>query len=80
MPSAEPNSNSSADRCVGDAGVLVPAFFKSAYDPATNPMFKRWHARRVMGMPKHVVRESFAPLFSGPGQVGIGEQSAGLPG
>jgi pimeloyl-ACP methyl ester carboxylesterase len=78
MPSAEPNSNSSADRCVGDAGVLVPAFFKSAYDPATNPMFKRWHARRVMGMPKHVVRKSFAPLFSGPGQVGIGEQSAGF--
>jgi pimeloyl-ACP methyl ester carboxylesterase len=60
----------------GDPAALVPAFFQSAYDPATNPMFKSLHARRVMGMPRHVVRESFGPLFSGPGQIGIGEQSA----
>lgn len=64
------------DLQAGDPSVVVPAFFQSAYDPATNPMFKRWHARRVLGMPKHVVRESFAPLFSGPGQVGVGEESA----
>jgi len=64
------------DLQIGDPSVVVPAFFQSAYDPATSPAFKRWHARRVMGMPKHVVRESFAPLFSGPGQVGVGEESA----
>src|SRR5690606_18034369 len=63
---------------VGDPHVLVPAFFQSAYDAATDPAFKRWHARRAQGMPVHVVRESFAPLFSGGGQVGIGEESAKL--
>lgn len=60
----------------GDPGLVVPEFFKTAYDAATDPAFKRWHARRVQGMPTHVVRESFAPLFSGPDQVGIGDASA----
>lgn len=66
------------DLDVGDPGLVVPAFFQSAYDPATDPAFKRWHARRVQGMPTHVVRASFAPLFFGADQVGIGEASARL--
>jgi len=64
------------DLKVGDPGIVVPALFQHAYDPATDPAFKRWHARRVQGMPTHVVRESFAPLFAGPDQVGAGEASA----
>jgi pimeloyl-ACP methyl ester carboxylesterase len=64
------------DLNVGDPGVVVPALFQLVYDPATDPGLKRWHARRVQGMPAHVVRESFAPLFFGRGQVGIGEASA----
>lgn len=64
------------DLNAGDPGVVVPALFKLVYDRATDPALKRWHARRVQGMPPHVVRESFAPLFFGPDQVGIGEASA----
>lgn len=59
-----------------DPGVVVPAMFQLVYASTTDPAFERWHARRVQGMPMHVVRESFSPLFFGPGQVGIGEASA----
>lgn len=59
----------------GDPSVIVPPLFDLFYDPATSPALKRWHARRVQGMPPHVVRESFGPLFVGPDQVGVGQQS-----
>jgi pimeloyl-ACP methyl ester carboxylesterase len=61
---------------VGDLDVVVPALFKQIYAPTTDPALKSWHARRVEGMPDDVVRESFAPLFTGPGQVGVGKASA----
>lgn len=64
------------DMDVEDPGVVVPALFKAVYAPTTEPAFKSWHARRVEAMPADVVRESFAPLFFGPDQVGIGEASA----
>jgi pimeloyl-ACP methyl ester carboxylesterase len=60
----------------GDPGVVVPKLFKTVYVPSTDPGFQCWHARRVTGMPVDVVRESFAPLFFGPNQVGIGKASA----
>jgi len=60
----------------GDPGVVASALFQLGYDPATDPAFKRWHARRVQGMPVDVVRESFGPLFFGADQVGVGEASA----
>ncbi len=60
----------------GDPGAVVPALFQLVYGPATDPAYRRWHARRVQGMPPHVVRESFGPLFFGAGQVGLGEASA----
>lgn len=60
---------------VREPGVVVPPFFQTAYAPGTHPAIKRWHARRVQGMPPHVVRESFGPLFSGREQVGIGQAS-----
>jgi pimeloyl-ACP methyl ester carboxylesterase len=63
------------DLKVGDPGVVVPALFQLVYDPATDPAYKRWHARRVQGMPPHVVRDSFGPLFFGADQVGVGEAS-----
>jgi pimeloyl-ACP methyl ester carboxylesterase len=69
-------SKTTDDLNVGDPGVVVPALFQLVYDPVTDPAFKRWHARRVQGMPAHVVRESFAPLFFGGDQVGVGEASA----
>jgi pimeloyl-ACP methyl ester carboxylesterase len=59
-----------------DPGVVVPALFQLVYDPATDPAFKRWHARRAKGMPWHVVRESFGPIFLGADQVGAGQTSA----
>jgi pimeloyl-ACP methyl ester carboxylesterase len=61
---------------VDDLDIVVPALFKKIYAPTTEPALKSWHARRVEGMPADVVRESFAPLFEGPGQVGTGEASA----
>lgn len=64
------------DLNTGNPAIVVPALFQLVYDPATDPAFKRWHARRVQGMPTHVVRESFGPLFFGDDQVGVGEASA----
>jgi pimeloyl-ACP methyl ester carboxylesterase len=58
-----------------DPSVVAPALFESVYDKATPAALRRWHARRVQGMPAHVVRESFGPLFVGPDQVGTGAQS-----
>jgi pimeloyl-ACP methyl ester carboxylesterase len=63
------------DLNVGDPSVVAPALFQLVYDSATDPAYKRWHARRVQGMPPHVVRESFGPLFFGADQIGIGAES-----
>lgn len=73
---AELFARTADDLIVRDPGVVVPALFRFVYDPATDPAFSRWHARRVQGMPMHVVRESFGPLFFGADQVGVGEASA----
>ena len=59
----------------GEPGVVASALFEQFYDPATSAALRRWHARRALGMPRHVIRESFAPLFIGAGQVGLGEAS-----
>jgi pimeloyl-ACP methyl ester carboxylesterase len=54
------------DLDLGDPGVVVPALFQLVYDPATDPAYKRWHARRVQGMPPHIVRESLVHFSSEP--------------
>lgn len=54
---------------------VVPALFDLFYDPATSAAFRHWHARRVQGMSTNVVRETILPLFLGPDQVGVGQQS-----
>ncbi|QRK10118.1 alpha/beta hydrolase [Archangium violaceum] len=64
-----------AELVAGDPGVVAPALFQGFYDPASDPGYKRWHARRAQGTPAHVVRESFGPLFLGAGQVGVGAAS-----
>ena len=71
-------SKTALELAAGDPGTVVPALFAGVYDEATDEAFKRWHTRRVQGMPEHVVRESFGPLFTGPDQVGVGEGSARL--
>ena len=63
------------DLLESDPYVTGPALFELFYDKSTLPAFKRWHARRLQGVPLHVVRESFGPLFLGAGQVGIGKAS-----
>jgi pimeloyl-ACP methyl ester carboxylesterase len=73
---AELFAKTTHDLNTSDPGIVVPALFQLVYDRNTDPAFKRWHARRVLGMPAHVVRESFGPLFFGNDQVGIGEASA----
>jgi pimeloyl-ACP methyl ester carboxylesterase len=64
------------DLNINDPGVVAPALFELVYDAGTDPAFKRWHARRAQGMPRHVVRESFGPIFLGGDQVGAGQASA----
>ncbi|MEX3633650.1 alpha/beta fold hydrolase [Paraburkholderia sp. BR14320] len=73
---AELFAKTTHDLNASDPGIVVRALFEHVYDRNTDPAFKRWHARRVQGMPAHVVRESFGPLFFGSDQVGIGEGSA----
>lgn len=75
---AELFAKTTHDLNASDPGIVVPALFQLVYGQSTEPAFKRWHARRVQGMPAHVVRESFGPLFFGDDQVGIGEASATL--
>ena len=65
----------SHDLYAGDPAIVAPALFESVYDKATPAALRRWHGRRVQGMPAYVVRESFGPLFVGPDQVGTGSQS-----
>ena len=55
---------------------VVTALFGSVYGPATDPAHKRRHASGLHALPPHVIRESFAPLFFGADQVGIGSASA----
>jgi hypothetical protein len=47
------------DLRVGAPGVVTPAMFQYAYDPATDPAFKRSHARRVEGMPNRAITARF---------------------
>lgn len=55
---------------------VVPALFEQVYAKATAPAFKSWHARRMKGMSRIAVVESFGPLFVGTNQVGVGSASA----
>src|SRR5690606_18341034 len=71
-------SETAMELAAGDPRTVVPALFAGVYDDATDEAFRRWHARRVQGMPEHVVRESFGPLFTEPDQAGVGEGSARL--
>ncbi len=59
-----------------DPRAVVAALFERVYGIATDPAHKRLHASRLQQVPLHVIRESFAPLFFGAGQVGIGDASA----
>ncbi|WP_321889695.1 alpha/beta fold hydrolase [Paraburkholderia bannensis] len=60
----------------GNPGNVVPTLFNLLYARDTDPALKCWHARRAQGMPGHVVRESFGPLYFGENQVGMGAASA----
>lgn len=62
----------------GDPGLVGPAFFSKFYAAQTDPATMRWQARRLQGMPAHVLRESLRPLFLGDAQVGVGRQSEAL--
>ncbi|MCC8395616.1 alpha/beta hydrolase [Paraburkholderia sp. MMS20-SJTR3] len=73
---AELFAKTTRDLHANDPGSVATALFQLVYDRNTDPAFKRWHARRVLGTPMHVVRESFGPLFFGNDQVGNGEASA----
>ncbi len=59
----------------GEDSIAAICRREGIYDASTPQALRHWHARRVKGMPPHVVRESFGPLFVGEDQVGMGQQS-----
>ncbi|NUR87319.1 MAG: alpha/beta hydrolase [Nonomuraea sp.] len=38
---------------------------------ATPPVIRRWHKRRLYGMPAHVLAEAFEAMFTGPEAIGV---------
>ena len=58
------------DLNINDPGVVAPALFELVYDPATDPAFRRWHARRAQchgtSYASPSVRSSWEPTRSAP--------------
>lgn len=73
---AEVFEKTARDLNTADPRAVVAALFEHVYGPGTDPAHKRRHASRLNAMPLHVIRESFAPLFFGLDQIGIGDASA----
>jgi pimeloyl-ACP methyl ester carboxylesterase len=42
-----------------------------SYTPATPPLIRLWHARRLLAMRPHVLADSFAGMFTDPDQIGV---------
>lgn len=55
----------------GDTHAAAVRLDKWSYTPATPPMIRVWHARRLLAADPHVLAESFAAMFSGPDQIGL---------
>jgi pimeloyl-ACP methyl ester carboxylesterase len=54
-----------------DAGAVAVRMDEWSYAPASPPMLRRRHARRLLAMPPHVLAEAFAAMFTGPDQFGV---------
>jgi len=64
------------DLRAGDPGAVLPPLFEAYfYDAATDPAYKRWHARRLQGVPPYVVRETFGCMVLDADQVSVGKPS-----
>ncbi|HEU5158869.1 MAG TPA: alpha/beta hydrolase [Streptosporangiaceae bacterium] len=55
----------------GDTGAVAVWMDEWSYTPASPPMLRHWHARRLLAMRPHVLAESFAAMFTGPDQIGV---------
>jgi pimeloyl-ACP methyl ester carboxylesterase len=55
----------------GDAGAAAVRMDEWSYPPASPPLLRHWHARRLLAMPPHVLAEAFAAMFTGPDQFGL---------
>jgi pimeloyl-ACP methyl ester carboxylesterase len=55
----------------GDAGAVSVRMDEWSYTPASPPMLRIWHARRLLAMRPHVLAEAFAAMFTGPDQFGV---------
>jgi pimeloyl-ACP methyl ester carboxylesterase len=63
---------------------IARAAFASFYSDATPPWLPIWHARRILGTPAEVVRETMLGMFAGDGAgdtvgEGVGIRSTGEP-
>ncbi len=61
-----------------DPRPAVAALFQQVYGVDTEAARKAQHLRRLQEVPPHVIRETFAPLFIGSTQAGVGAASAAL--
>ncbi|MGI8927610.1 MAG: alpha/beta fold hydrolase [Tepidiformaceae bacterium] len=58
------------------AHAAAKEFFANRFYPPASPAHLRtWHARRIEGVPHHVLAPSFRGIFEGEGQVGMGPRS-----
>jgi pimeloyl-ACP methyl ester carboxylesterase len=48
----------------------VLAMESALYTPATPPVIRTWHARKIQATPEHVLTQAFPALFTDPGQWG----------
>jgi pimeloyl-ACP methyl ester carboxylesterase len=53
------------------AGAVAVEMDEWSYTPASPPLLRRWHARRLLAMRPHVLAESFEAMFTGPDQFGV---------
>jgi pimeloyl-ACP methyl ester carboxylesterase len=42
-----------------------------SFNPATPPLIRSWHLRRLAGAPPHVLAQAFAAMFTGPDAFGL---------
>jgi pimeloyl-ACP methyl ester carboxylesterase len=55
----------------GDTRAAAVRLDKWCYTPATPPVIRAWHARRLLAADPRVLAESFAAMFTAPDQIGV---------
>jgi pimeloyl-ACP methyl ester carboxylesterase len=59
-----------------DPVTIAQGFLGATYTPASPAYLRTWHLRRIAGVPDHVLRQTLAGLFDGPGSLGFAISAA----